>query len=498
MKYFLTIGGVNFDFLRITYEREASIESKTAEILIAPARLATLPAIGDAVVISKQINNGTPLVKWQGKVEMVQNIPLPNNTIKVIAYDLKYKVNFNNVKNSGYASSKGSTIFTAEVETPAVTDLTLGTVETTDAVLDTVSLGKSISGNDSKVTRSTSFEIIQILGDSDVYIQRDGTANYLRDAGTDRSSTHILEHGLNGTLMPDIGYSEDETRRVKQVIVKGAGVGTNFILGAAGTPATTDKVKQIELPFVPSNATAQLAAQTILNELDKTNKFAKFRLESDLFQTNYDVFDTVKLKARLPHKIINENLKIFSIKTIVSNGLDDLHEVVELELQNFERAQLAKMLSPIKVTQNNLATIKTGISFTQADRNSFPLLVNEQITSTFENTVASGLVDVATLGTFSSDPTMGAYVTIGVRMIIRKKTNGVIAFQFGDGTDLFPTGSNRLVLQIPDDVGDVAYDSFTFYIPKDVAGLTITLKALLGTTGEVEVKGRSFMESIGG
>ena len=497
MKYYLTIDSRNYDFQRLKFFREASVDSKTAEILMSPAKGSTKPEVGDTVIIEKEIDSSI-LLKWQGTVQQVQDIPLPNNIIKVIAYDLKYKINFNNVKNSGYASSKGSTIFTTEVETQPITGLTLGTVNTTDSVLDTMSFGKSIGSSDSKVTRSSAFEIIQIVGDRDIYIQRDGTADYLDGAGTDRSSTHILEHGLNGTLMPDVGYSEDEIRRVKQVIVKGSGVGTNFVLGAVGSPSSTDKVKQIELPYIPSNATAALAAQTILNELDKTNKYARFLLAPDVFKTNYDVYDTVNLKARLPNKTINENLKIYAIETIVS-GQDEVHEQVILTLQNFERAQLANMISPLLANSNTLATLKTGITFTQADRSIEPNQVNEQITSDFEESIAAGgTVTVTTLGTFPTAPTMGAYITVSFRMIVRKTTTGIIGFQFSDGIDTFPTGTNRINLQIPIVIGEVIRESITFYYPKDVTGKTITLKALLGgTSAEVEIKGRSYMQSVG-
>lgn len=496
MKYYLTIGGRKYDFLRMEFERVATVESKTATILIAPAKGSTVPIYDEAVIINKEINN-TTILKWQGKVKAVQYIPLPNNTIKIIAYDLKYKINFLNVKNSGYSSSKGSTIFTTEVETVGITDLTLGTVETTDSVLDSVALGKSISGSDSKVTRRSAFEMIQIMGDSDIYITRDGTAHYLRDAGTDRSTTHILEHGLNGTLNPDIGYSEDETRRVKQVIIKGAGVGTNFLLGTAGTPATTDKVRQIELPFVSSNATATLSAQTVLNELDKTNKYSSFQLDTDLFSTNYDVFDTVKLKARLPNKTINEDLKIFSIKTIVSSGLDDIHELVTIELQNFERAQLAQMLNPIEVANHSLATIKSGISFTQAEINTLPASLGEHSNTSIEETAIPGTTDIATLGTFSSQKTSGAYVILGLRCIIRKFSGQVlIRFNVSDGTTNYPI-SNNLDYDIGNSIGETTYLQITIFIPADVAGKTMTLRAVVGTTDEVEVKGQAYMFSLG-
>lgn len=500
MKYFLTIGGRNYDYIRMKFTREASMISKVAELILDPARMSTIPAFNEVVIITKEINNGTPITKWQGKIQTVQDIALPNNTIKIIAYDLKYKVNFVNVLNSGYASIKGSGIFTSEVQTPSITDLTLGTVETTDPSLDTVSLGKSISGSDSKVTRSTAFEMIQIMGDSDIYIHHDGTADYLRDAGSDRSSTMILEHGLNGALMPDIGYNEDEIRRVKQVIVKGTGVGTNFILGTAGSPGSTDKVRQIELPFVSSNATASLAAQTILNELDKTNKYSKFRLDTDVFQFAYDVYDTITLKARLPNKTIEETLKIFSITTTVESGSSDLNESVTFELQNFQRAQLAKMINPIEVSTSELARIKSGISFTQADTNIIPSIVSEELTTNFDSVVSLGDTGMGGLViAFSSIPSVGTYITLSLKITTRKKGSGTLLMYFGDDAGFYPdhgTGKDIVVSYNPS-VGAVTYDSLTFHIPQNQAGRFLLLFGEPETSGELAIEGKAYIQRIG-
>lgn len=492
MKYYLTIGGIKYEHLRLKFKSVATIESETADILILPAPGSARPSINASVVITKELDN-TILTKWQGTVQQIQDVPLPNNVIKIIAYDLKFKANFLNVLNAGYASSKGSTIFSAEVE-PTKTGLTLGTVDTTDTVLDTMSFGKSITGKDSKVTKSSLFEIIQVVGDRDVYVQRDGTVSY-EDAGTDRSTTHVLEHGLNGVLMPDIGYSEDETRRVKQVIVKGAGTGTNFILGTAGTPLSTDKVKQIELPYIPSNATATLAATTIYNELNKTNKYAKFMLTPDLFKTNYDVFDTVKLKARLSNKTVNENLKIFSIETIVSTQ-EETHETVILELQNFERAQLAKMVNPIEASSNSLANMRTGIEMTQAENHVLPATLGEHTSAIIETVVVlSPVTDVVVIGIFSSQKTNGAFVELSIKSIIRKDNGGDVVqlrVYLNDGTSDF---NQAIIYEVGKAVGDIADLNISFFLPTDVAGKSITVKALSNT--EVEVTGQAYMFSLG-
>ena len=495
MKYYLTIGGVKYEHLRLKFKRVATIDSESADILILPAPGSVRPTINDSVLITKELDN-TILTKWQGTVQQIQDVPLPNNVIKIIAYDLKFKSNFLNVLNAGYASSKGSTIFSTEVE-PSKTGLTLGTVDTTDTVLDTMSFGKSITGKDSKVTKSSLFEIIQVVGDRDVYVQRDGTVSY-EDAGTDRSSTHVLEHGLNGVLMPDIGYSEDETRRVKQVIVKGAGTGSNFILGTAGVPLSTDKVKQIELPYIPSNATATLAATTIYNELNKTNKYAKFMLTPDLFKTNYDVFDTVKLKARLSNKTVDENLKIFSIETTVSSQ-DESHEIVIIELQNFERAQLAKMVNPIEASSNSLANMRTGIEMTQAENHVLPTSLGQYASLFIEATVTSTPTNIGTIGTFSSQKTNGAYVHFGLKCTIRSdggipSNYKVIRFYVNLGAVKYPVDENidHLVGKI---VGEQIDVQITYFIAAEVADSTVTLVA--ESNGKIDVEGSAYMYSLG-
>ena len=497
MKYFLTIGGRNYDFLRMKFERIATIESKTADILVLPATGSQRPVFDESVVITKEIDN-TKLIKWQGKVKQIQDVPLPNNVIKIIAYDLKHKINFLNVLNEGYSAVKGSTIFNTELE-PSKTGLTLGTVDTSDPIIDTTSFGKKIisTSQSSKVTKSSAFEVIQIIGDKDIYVQRDGTTSF-EDAGNSTLYlTHVLEHGLNGVLMPDIGYSEDEIRRVKQVIVKGVGIGSNFRNGVEGTPLSTDQIKEIELPFIASNDTADLAADTIYNELNKVNKYAKFMLAPDMFKTNYDVFDTIKLKARLSNKTVDENLKIFSITTTVSAG-DEMHEIVELELQNFERAQLAKMLNPIESSSNSLANIRTGVQFTQVNDNVLPVTFGDHASVFIEETVTTSPTSIATVGPFSAQRTSGAYFHFGVRCVIRTNSGGVtdivIRFYVSDGTTNYPIDF-AIDHRIGKGVGDLLDLQLTFFIPIDVAGKTLTLKA--ESNASVDVTGSAYAYSLG-
>ena len=493
MKYFLTIGGRKYDFLRMHFRRKASTETQSADLLLNPAKGSTLPAINEAVLIEKEVNN-TKMTKWEGKVNQVQFIPLPNNTVKVVAYDKAHKVNFVNVANIGYASQKGSSIFSTEVAPASTTDLTAGTVDTSDLVLDSVAFGKLKDVDSSRLNRKSAFDIIQSISDRDIYIQRNGTTDFLNGAGVDRSTTHILEHGLNCNLMPDIGYTEDETRRVKQVIIKGTGIGTNFRLGSAGTASPADKVKQIELPYVQTNDTADKVATNVLAELDKLNKFAQVQIPSDVFKVNYDVFDTVKLKAKLPNKTINENMKIYSIDTIVSGGLDDIHETVNLELQNFRRAVWAEMSNPLRNADNAINSLQLSEGFTQAGRNINPDIPQQVSLVGFDDIIGTSAV-TENLATFNSKPIMGVFVQLTIKVVVRKTSGQFLVVLFSDGTTDFPT-PGVIPLEIKTNVGDVTYLNLSYRINADISNKTLQLKMIVGS-GEIEAGVSGVVNTLG-
>lgn len=498
MKYYLTIAGRKYDFQRMKFKREATVNTQTAEILVLPAGGAR-PALGETVIINKEIDN-TILLKWQGTIQQIQDVPLPNGVIKLIAYDLNFKLNFLDVKLIGYNASKGSTIFTSEIE-PAITGLTSGTIDTAtvgtrNTVIDTIAFGKALAADQSLIKRTIAFEQIQILSNADIFISRAGVADF-GVAGVDRSSTHIMEHGINGTLMPDIGYSEDEKKRVTGIVIKGVGSGSVFKHGTAGAPSPTDKVNQIDLPYIQTVETANKVAATILTELNKTNKYAKFMLAPDVFKTNYDVYDTVKLKARLSTKNIDENLKIFSIETTVS-AQDELHEVVIIELQNFERAVLAKMLNPIEASTNSISNMRTGMAVTQASNNIIPFSLAQHSSVFIEATVTSTPTNIGTIGTFSSQKTNGAYVHFGLKCVLRKDggvgTVKVVRFYINLGAVKYPIDENIDHL-VGFAVGDTLDVQITYFIPADVADATVTLIA--ECNGSVDVEGSAYMYSLG-
>jgi len=471
MKYYLTIGGRKYDFQRLEFTRSIGTKSQLAVLHLHIARGSIIPALNDVVTIEKEY------------------LPAKNNIIKVIAYDYARKINYVQAKNLGYNNTKGSSIFSQEVAPPTTTDLTAGTIDTTDSIIDTVFFGKQFSTLTSKITRQNVFDIISMISDRDIYIKRDGIVDFLNGAGTDRSTTHILEHGVNGNLLEDVGYSEDEIRRVKQVIVKGHGVGSTFKLGTAGTPATSDKVRQFEMPFLQSNATCTSVATNILAELDQQYKFAKFALV-DLFSTNYDIFDIVKLKARLPTKTINENLKIMKIQTVVSAGQDDVHELVTLDLSNFRRAVFASLSHPEDADTANVdLSLDLNAGITQSQQQLSAQSIQETFTS-YGSPIEvdnSAWVDLATIG-FGNAKTLGAYFIIDISILPTSKIDTThsdpLFFRVSDGITTFPsTNVNTMYVPL---VGKKQHKVITIYVPQNTENKSYTIQAIT-SNGRVDL-----------
>lgn len=497
MKYYVTIGGRKFEWKHMVFKRQVGYESQTCSILIVPARGVTLPAFNDIISIDKEIN-GTTLNKWQGRVTTIQNIPLRDGTVKIIGYDFLRKASYIKVANLGYNNQKGSSILATEVAPYPTTDLTPGSISTTDQVLDTVNFGKNVSGGtDSAIDRSSAFQMIAAMSGRDVYIHRDGSVDLsgTGGSGTDRTTTHILEDGLNCNILPDIGYTEDETRRVKQVIVKGQGVGTNYVIGSAGTPAATDKVRQVEMAYIQSNAIANLIATSILNDLNQTHKYTKLELV-DLFLTNYDIYDSVTLKARFPTKTVNQSMKIYSIETTVSNGLSDLHESVMLELSNFLRGVWAATV------------IKSEVADAVGKIENFNLVMTQAAISILPNIVAETLgtaapADIGTVETyiedvvFSSAPTVGCHVEMDLEITCKRESStGILHLRLSDGTNSYPSSGNVKVTFEPF-VGERTRQHVSFFISADIKSKDITLYGTVESSGLVEVIARDIYYTIG-
>ncbi len=498
MKYFLTIGGIKYDFANLHFGRIVGIDSIPFSAKIFPARGSLLPTFDSAILVEKEINNIT-LTKFQGKVTHFSHVPLEDGSMVIEGFDLKRKIDYLAAKNEGYASSKGSTIFTTEITPSSATDLTAGSVDTTDLVLDSINLGKSGSGN-SRLTRKAVFQLLEMVSDRDIYVQRNGVTDFLNGAGTNRTTTHILEHGVNGKLDSDVGYGEDETRRVKQVIVKGSGVGALYHLGSAGTPLSTDKIRQIELPFLVTDDTCSKAATNLLAELDQTVKFAKFYLD-DLFATNYDVYDTIKLKARLPNKTIDENLKIFSINTIVAGG-EEMHEQTTLLLSNFRRSAWAKLVNPFEVAKGNEQLSGLSLGSTQAQ-----VQVENAGGASFiqENSVGGADVVVTTTESeihantaFNSTKTAGGFFYVSLIIIARKfgLGTGRLQLRLTDGTNFFPASPFYLFVRYNPFVGMLTRITVAFHIPNNLASKTLSLRGKT-SDGEVEVVAEPYYSTIG-
>jgi hypothetical protein len=504
MKYFLTIGSKKYDFASLEFERSVGLESTVGTFLIQAARGSTLPANGDAVLIEKEIGNISPkLLKWGGKVQKVAYVPGKANHIKITAYDYSRKINYLKTIALGYNATKGSSIISTEAgPSSATTDLTLGTIDTTDSSISSVAFGKKEpnSSIDSKITRKSAFDIIAMISDRDVYIKRDGTLDFANGAGIDRHTTHIFEHGLNGVLVDDVGYSEDEIRRVKKVTVKGLGIGSAFFIAitSAGDYASTDKERQFEFPFLQDQATCQTVADKLLLELNQIYKFAQFQL-LDLFQTNWDIFDTIRLKAKFPNKNIDENLKVVKIKTMVQTSGSDFHELVTVDLSNFRRGVFAKMSHPQDAAEDNVGRIEITTGTTQAQMQLSPQSIQQVISSVgvSQGTINSYVTLVSGIA-FNSKNTVKSIFIIDLEIISNKDGTDYDFFQINvyDGTTSYP-GTDAQILFIPYN-GKKTHRQVTIEVPSDSSNKTYSIRGKCTNSGaEVDINCIVLAYSVG-
>lgn len=504
MKYYISIGGVNYDFKQLQFGRIVSMDSSPFNAVCSIAKGATLPVFDDVVIIKKEIF-GNFIEKFRGKVTEIEHNPLEGGYIKVSGYDLKRKLDYVPASVEGYASQKGSTVFSAEIAPSSLTDLTAGTVSTSPSgnfnnVMDSINFGKSKDGN-SRLTRKAVMEMLQMVGDAEIYVKKSGIVDYVQSAGVDRTATVQFIHGENGVLSPDIGYRENETRRVKKIIVKGSGVGQGFHFATAGTPSATDKIRQFELPFLVTDATCQLAANSLLSELDQKVKFAKFIL-NDPFQVDYDIFDSVKLKANLATAVIDETLRIFSIETTVSNSSGDLHEQTTLHLANFRRAVWAKLVNPFKVDEGNEDISSLSLGSTQAQ-----LQVEAAGGASFiqedgsggAHVIVSSETEIHSNTPFNSTETGGGFVYVDLRITARKFGTGIgrLEVRLFDGVRNYPSAPFYQYVRYNPFVGMVSYASIAFRIPNDLVGTTLSIRARVTGGGEVEIVADTYYATIG-
>ena len=486
MKYFITINSNEYAFTKAKFTRKVGSDSQIFEgwFMIAGARF---PSKGDTLIVTKEILN-IKVVKFQGKVTRIDYLPAYLGQVHIIAYDMVRKMLYLPARALGYASSKGSTIFSNEIgPDTATTDLTTGTVTTTDTSMDTWNFGKSLTGADSALSRNQILDIIQLVSGFDVYIHKNGTADFVNGAGTDRSASITLEDGMNGSLSPDIGYSEDDTRIVKKVIVKGSGVGVkngNIGVATAGGYVSTDKVRQIEMPYLSSAQTCNAAAANLLTELNKTAIYAKFIL-LDIISIDYDIFDTIKLKARLPNKIINVNLKIFSIETEVSPNAER-YETTTIELANFNRAVTAPLVvsgQPGYAQANNISL--SAISTQATDAQLKAATSNQVVAAAYgaaggTQTVGTSFVSIYTFPTLPNQDVLGVHLWIPVRIVVGSVSGKTgVLFQITDGTNFFPSATAQIEVEYKDAASTESLGGFSIYIPGNVKNQSLAIQAKL-------------------
>lgn len=488
MRYIVKCNNREFDFTSFNFKRQVGM---TAEVFNGYCQVAgpVIPQAGDSITVTKEIL-GNQILKFQGKISGVGYMPTKSALLYILAYDKNRKITYLDSSDKGFATpTKCSGNFSNQISPTAKTDLTPGTIDTTDSPPDSVNFGKTVTGGDSLLHRNQCMDILQMISNRDIYITRAGIANFLNGAGTDRSSGSgkmELIDGINGTIIGEIGYFEDDTRIIKKAVVKGKGAGVrDSYLGQAIAEGYTanDKMRQFEFPFLVSNQTCNTVAANILAELNKTVKYTKFQMTPDPFVVDYDIFDTVKLKARLPNKKVNENLKIFSIETNVS--LDkEISEIVTLELLNFVRGVWAPLLMPNKAGEANDGNIAlSSISQTAADQigsSGGAAVVAEQQSAVTGATI--GIIE-STLDTFtpsSATRIAGLHLFYSLRISSRQRSSPI---QITSEIELYvhdvTSGIDYPVISVgyKPYIGMESFAFATLFVPADVSGHTLQIKA---------------------
>jgi len=497
MRFILKINNRIYEHFTLKFRRKVGVESQTFEAWMQIAG-ATLPQKGDTITVTKEIF-GVKILKFQAKVNSANYLPASDQkqSFYVVGYDMLRKINYAESATIGFSSpTKCSGNFATQIAPTSKTDLTSGTIETDDAAPDSVSFGKSIIGGDSLLMRDTCFEILELLADKDMYVTKAGAANFRSSPGTDRTvagpNLMVLIHGINGTIDGDLGYMEDDTRIVKKVRVKGKGAGIKdayFGEAVAGGATSDDKVRQIELPFLISPQTVNTAAANLLAELNKTVKYAKFRMTPDPFKVDYDIFDTVKLVARLPNKIVNENLRIFSIETEISVS-KETHEIVTLELCNFRRGYSSALIMPTKAGEANdhlsyLSTVSTQAQdHVGASGGSSVIAASSSISGNRQEIDSLVFASVAGFP-MPAQNVAGVHFFFSVKIVPHFKGSELLFVRLTDGTNFYPN-SDGVVVAYSDEVGIPTYQIVHIFIPANVNAVNLTLQAsLAGTVAKI-------------
>lgn len=496
MYYKVTIGGREYQFIKLSYKRQASLEPQPFDISLVIPTGATMPVIGESVSIIRVMDTFTgitSITRYQGTIEGVKEIISDQSIVRVFGRDFKNKTQYLNVINLSYSGQKGSNIVNTEMFTN--TGLTFATVNTTDPVLDSMDFGKGVN---SAFNRRSALEFVQMVSDFELLVRPAGSTDYKSQCGTDRSTTVIMEHGKNVILDPDIGYTKDESGKVKKVHVKGKGTGTiNTIDGFAQDVGYVagDKQRVVELPFIGTSDIANKAATAILNELNRTIEYAVVDV-TDVFTAGFlwDVFDTVKLKARLKSGAIDTNLRVYSIDVNVSPS-SERYETIKVELLNFRRAIWASLVIPSEVGNAEDRRIGLAISSTQLQDQIGKAGGASVVTTAINAAVVDNLVTGTTTNIFSqtfpaTPKTMGMHCLVDVE-IIPRKVSGVdfprVNMLLNDGTVDYPSATGHDIYY-DNIIGRPTTHTLHIFIPTDVAGKTVTLKGTcIGIGADVDI-----------
>lgn len=478
-----------YEFHKLHYRREASLEPQAFNAFIeVPGP--TIPVIGNIFQITRILGN-EKIVKFKGTVEALTESSSQKSILNVTGRDLKAKLQYLKTINTSYSATKGSAIVNPEAITD--TGLTAGTINITDIALDTVSFGKVEGSTVIKFDRRLALEATQMMADfgaaekgAEIKVRTTGEVDYNKQVGTDRSASIVFEVGLNCEFASDQGYVNSEFGKVLRVEVKGKGVGTKDLKQGSAQDAgylASSKLRTVELPFIVSNATANNAAKAILDELNKTAQYAMIDVTDVLPSPNnaWDVFDTVKLKARLKTQTVNLNLRIYSIDIDVSPQAENV-ERIQVELLNYKRAIFAPLIIDSLASKGNDSQLEMGIRSTQLQDHVGASGGASEITdiaaTRTENVITSAAFVTIATNTFAATPkTAGCHIILGLSIMPIVTGVDFLLLKANDGVTDYPTGT-QVRVQYSDRAFHDGYAETHIFIPADVAGKTVTIQAL--------------------
>jgi len=316
--YKVEIGGDEYPFLSLAYERDYSLEPQPFNVV-----LPTLEPISGGDIV-KIYRDGDEV--YRGKIYRLKKVADNEGTRLVVSgVDLKRKIGLLRMVNRRVNSDPSTQIS----NNLANSDLSPGTID---------SYGSNIvmeygSEDESKFTRRRGFEEICFVTGWEIFVNPAGALDFKSQCGTDLSSSIVFKRGelLQCYQEP---YMINQFFKVKKVIVLGQSQSYYLIYGEAESTgyASGDPEKTINRKNLVTFDTCEKAATSLLADFENDVKLAEIQVVDAYQGKAYDVFDTVKLVD--PLLDIDESLRIHHIERRVSA---DGGELTVLGLTNLSK-----------------------------------------------------------------------------------------------------------------------------------------------------------------